>query len=82
MLMTNGTTDQHAGDNIIYHAMTAFTDQYSLPNIFLILVSYKQNIFLYWSVINRAYKCKMGHIGDIVFKYIHKIISDTFIIVQ
>jgi hypothetical protein len=26
---------------VIYPAMTAFTDQYSLPNIFFILVSYK-----------------------------------------
>jgi hypothetical protein len=28
-------------NKIIYPAMTAFTDQYSLPNIFSILVSYK-----------------------------------------
>ena len=64
-------------NNDVYPAMTAFTDQYSLPNIF----------FLYWSVINyRTYKCKLrphrGTSGDIVFKYIHKIISNTFIIVQ
>jgi hypothetical protein len=35
---------------------------------FLILVSYKYNIFLYWSVINRTYKCKTGHIGGYCFQ--------------
>ena len=42
----------------IYPAMTAYTDQYSLPNIF----------FLYWSVINRIYKCKSGHFGGYCFQ--------------
>ena len=41
-----------------YPAMTAFTDQYSLPNIF----------FWFWSVINRTYKCKAGHIGGYCFQ--------------
>jgi hypothetical protein len=50
--------------NIFYPAMTAFTDQYSLPHF-----------FLYWSVINRTYKCKLrplrntsGHIGEYCFQ--------------
>jgi hypothetical protein len=38
------------------------------PIIFLILVSYKYNIFWYWSVINRTYKCKTGHIGGYCFQ--------------
>jgi hypothetical protein len=45
-----------------------------------------QYFIWYWSVINRTYKCKLrphrGTSRDIVFKYIHKIISNTFIIVQ
>ena len=43
---------------LFYPTMTAFTDQYSLPNIF----------FLYWSVINRTYKCKTGYIGGYCFQ--------------
>ena len=41
----------------IYPAMTGFTDQYSLPNIF----------FPYWSVINRTYKCKLRPHRGILF---------------
>jgi hypothetical protein len=44
--------------NISYYpAMTAFADQYSLPNI----------LFWYWSVINRTYKCKLRPHRGILF---------------
>jgi hypothetical protein len=43
--MKNGSNVIINRYNSIYPAMTAFTDQYSLP--------------WYWSVINRTYKCKL-----------------------
>ena len=52
--------------------MTAFTDQYSLPNIF----------FDIGQLLIEHTNVKRGTSGDIVFKYIQKIISNTFIIVQ
>jgi hypothetical protein len=53
--------------------MTAFTDQYSLPNMFFCYIGQ-----LYIEHTN----VKRGASGDIVFKYTHKIISNTLIIVQ
>ena len=47
-----------------YPAMTAFTDQYSLPNIF----------FWYWSVINKTYKCKLRPHRGILFSNTYTIL--------
>jgi hypothetical protein len=44
--------------------MTAFTDQYSLPNIF----------FWYWSVINKTYKCKLRPHRRILFSNTYTIL--------
>ena len=59
ILLPFHTIAQHESDTriTIYPAMTAFTDQYSLPNIFL----------GYWSVINRTHKCKLRPHRGILF---------------
>jgi hypothetical protein len=50
----------------LYPAMTAFTGQYSLPNIF----------FLYWSVINRTYSKLIGAHPGILLSALSKHIGN------
>jgi hypothetical protein len=58
-------TGPYVENTEIYPAMTAFTDQYSLPNIF----------FDIGQLLIEHTNVKRGTSGDIIFKYIHKIIS-------
>ena len=70
--LSHSGNDKDTCNRVFYSEMTAFTDQYSLPN----------TCFDIGQLQKEHTNVKRGTSGDIFFKYKRKIISNTFIIVQ